>query len=362
MAYDDRQTELPLPGDGSEKRKSEIHLPKYFRTESNTKFLSSTLDQLLQPGVAEKLNGYFGRKTATAFNPSDTYIADVSKDREDYQFEPASVITDALGNVEFFKNYNDLINQVKNFGGVNRNHSNINKEEFYTWDPHINWDKFTNFREYYWLPTGPQTLNIVGDVKEITSTYSVSLQDNGDNYSYIFSPDGLTPNGSTGFMDTGLNPSSQLSIDNLSFTYYCRTNDARASYDCGVTTTTTGTNLSLNASLRWSDNTTYYSLLHNPTELSKSQTNSAKYFIFNKPSSTSVVLFENTTKTTSTVSNRSLVNANFYLGARNLNGSASDYSNKQCALLTIGESFNDTEASNLYTAVNAFQVSLSRNV
>ncbi len=194
MAYDDRQTELPLPGDGSEKRKSEIHLPKYFRTESNTKFLSSTLDQLLQPGVAEKLNGYFGRKTATAFNPSDTYIADVSKDREDYQFEPASVITDALGNVEFFKNYNDLINQVKNFGGVNRNHSNINKEEFYTWDPHINWDKFTNFREYYWLPTGPQTLNIVGDVKEITSTYSVSLQDNGDNYSYIFSPDGLTPN------------------------------------------------------------------------------------------------------------------------------------------------------------------------
>jgi len=182
------------------------------------------------------------------------------------------------------------------------------------------------------------------------------------NGGWTYANTGVTPNGSTGFMDTGLNPSSQLSIDNLSFTYYCRTNDARASYDCGVTTTTTGTNLSLNASLRWSDNTTYYSLLHNPTELSKSQTNSAKYFIFNKPSSTSVVLFENTTKTTSTVSNRSLVNVNFYLGARNLNGSASDYSNKQCALLTIGESFNDTEASNLYTAVNAFQVSLSRNV
>jgi len=153
-----------------------------------------------------------------------------------------------------------------------------------------------------------------------------------------------------------------ITVPLLGLRSHTRTNDARASYDCGVTTTTTGTNLSLNASLRWSDNTTYYSLLHNPTELSKSQTNSAKYFIFNKPSSTSVVLFENTTKTTSTVSNRSLVNANFYLGARNLNGSASDYSNKQCALLTIGESFNDTEASNLYTAVNAFQVSLSRNV
>lgn len=194
MAYEDRQTEFPLPGDGSGKRKSEIHLPKYFRTEANTKFLSSTLDQLLQPGVAEKLNGYFGRKTATAYTPSDTYVTDISKDREDYQFEPASVITDTLGNVEFFEGYNDLINQVKNFGGVNGNHSNINKEEFYTWDPHINWDKFTNFREYYWLPTGPQTINIVGETKQVTSTYTVSLQDNGDNYSYIFSPDGLTPN------------------------------------------------------------------------------------------------------------------------------------------------------------------------
>lgn len=194
MAYEDRQTEFPLPGDGSGKRKSEIHLPKYFRTEANTKFLSSTLDQLLQPGVAEKLNGYFGRKTATAYTPSDTYVTDISKDREDYQFEPASVITDTLGNVEFFEGYNDLINQVKNFGGVNGNHSNINKEEFYTWDPHINWDKFTNFREYYWLPTGPQTINIVGEAKQVTSTYTVSLQDNGDNYSYIFSPDGLTPN------------------------------------------------------------------------------------------------------------------------------------------------------------------------
>lgn len=194
MAYEDRQTEFSLPGDGSGKRKSEIHLPKYFRTEANTKFLSSTLDQLLQPGVAEKLNGYFGRKTATAYTPSDTYVTDISKDREDYQFEPASVITDTLGNVEFFEGYNDLINQVKNFGGVNGNHSNINKEEFYTWDPHINWDKFTNFREYYWLPTGPQTINIVGEIKQVTSTYTVSLQDNGDNYSYIFSPDGLTPN------------------------------------------------------------------------------------------------------------------------------------------------------------------------
>ena len=194
MAYEDNQNELPLPGEEEGKRKSERHLPKYFRTDSNTKFLSSTVDQLLQPGVAEKLNGYIGRKTAKAYNKDDNYIGDVSADRENYQLEPAQFVSDNLGNIEYFKDYNDFINQIDNFDGTNTNHDKINREEFYAWDPHIDWDKFTNFREYYWLPTGPQTLNISGEQKEVTSTYTVTLQDNGDNLSYIFSPDGSTPN------------------------------------------------------------------------------------------------------------------------------------------------------------------------
>ena len=76
--------------------------------------MTSTLDQLIQPGVAEKLNGYFGRKTAKGYIPSDFYIGDVSSDRENYQFEPASVIKDELGNVNFYGTYTDYINQIKN--------------------------------------------------------------------------------------------------------------------------------------------------------------------------------------------------------------------------------------------------------
>ena len=194
MAYEDRQQEFPLPGDEPPKRKSEALLPKFFRTSHNSKFLSSTIDQLLQPGVAEKLNGFYGRKQAKAFSPDDNYIGDVTPQRENYQFEAASVITDNLGNVEYYKDYPDFINQIKNFNGVNVNHSNANEQEFYSWNPHIDWDKFTNFREYYWLPTGPQTVVVPGETKEIVSTFTVSLQDNADNYSYLFTPDGLTTN------------------------------------------------------------------------------------------------------------------------------------------------------------------------
>lgn len=194
MSYDDDQIEFPLPGDKPEKRESARHLPKYFRTDKNRKFLQSTLDQIMQPGVAEKVNSFVGRKTAKAFTSDDNYLGDISADRENYQLEPVSIIKDRLGNVEYLKDYNDFINQIGNFNGVNNNHGRNTKEEYYAWDPHIDWDKFSNFREYYWLPNGPQTVVVPGEQKEITSTYTVKLQEALGDYSYVFTPDGLTPN------------------------------------------------------------------------------------------------------------------------------------------------------------------------
>ena len=194
MAYNDNQNDPALPADGPVKRSSINHLPKYFRSRYNRKFLSATFDQMIQPGVAEKVNGYYGRKITDAYKADDNYIGDVSTQREDYQFEPASLIRDNLGNVNYYKDYNDFINQIGNFNGENTNHSKLNAQEYYSWDPHIDWDKFVNFREYYWLPTGPQSVPVAGQTIDVISTYSVTAQDNLDNKSYIFSPDGKTPN------------------------------------------------------------------------------------------------------------------------------------------------------------------------
>ena len=194
MAYDDNQNDPALPAGGPIKRSSVNHLPKYFRTRHNKKFLSATFDQMIQPGVAEKVNGYYGRKVTDAYTADDNYVGDVSKAREDYQFEPASIIKDTLGNVTYYKDYNDYVNQIGNFNGANANHDKLNAQEYYSWDPHIDWDKFVNFREYYWLPTGPQSVPVAGQTVDVVSTYTVTAQDNVDNRSYIFSPDGKTPN------------------------------------------------------------------------------------------------------------------------------------------------------------------------
>lgn len=194
MAQDNDQNEFPLPASGNQKRTSSYHLPKYFRTDKNQKFLQSTLDQLIQPGVAEKINGFVGRKTSKAFVKDDNYVDEVTSERRDYQLEPVSVIKDELDNVEFYADYRDYMNQISNFAGIVDDHSKNNKQEFYTWQPHIDWDKFTNFREYYWLPNGPQTVVIPGEAKEITSTYTVNLAEALGDYSYLFTPDGLTNN------------------------------------------------------------------------------------------------------------------------------------------------------------------------
>jgi len=68
MAYNNDQSDQPLPG-GNENRKRESasHLPRYYRTPANKKFLASTMDQLIQPGVVEKLNGYVAEKLQRRF-------------------------------------------------------------------------------------------------------------------------------------------------------------------------------------------------------------------------------------------------------------------------------------------------------
>ena len=48
-------------------------------------------------------------------------------------------------------------NSLKIRGVDTSNHNNLFTQEYY-WNPNINWDKFTNFREYYWLPSGPDAI------------------------------------------------------------------------------------------------------------------------------------------------------------------------------------------------------------
>ena len=190
MAFNNENNQ---PGGANRKITSSDFLPKFYRTNANQKFLQATLDQLIQPGQAEKIEGYFGRKTAKAYKSTDSYIQDVSSERESYQLEPTLVSKDEFNNITFYKDYNDYVNQLKVFGADTRDNSVLNSQESYSWNPHIDWDKFVNFREYYWLPNGPQLVDVRGQAKEVVSTYTVTTVVEDDNTAYVFN-DGFTRN------------------------------------------------------------------------------------------------------------------------------------------------------------------------
>jgi hypothetical protein len=194
MAFNNNQFDPPPSTSDNVDKTSLTFLPKYFRTSANQKFLNATIDQMISEGDVEKISAFIGRKTFEPYRPADKYLEGATKQRQDYQFEPAVVIKDTLDNVTFFKDYPDYINQLSFFNSGDTDHNKINSQEFYAWNPHIDWDKFVNYRDYYWLPNGPTSIPITGQSSNITSTYTVNVVDDSDNRAYVFTPDGLTKN------------------------------------------------------------------------------------------------------------------------------------------------------------------------
>ena len=169
-------------------------IPSFFKTDANKRFLQATVDQLVTPGTVKKVNGFVGRPYSKSTTGTDLFVEAPNLIRQNYQLEPALTVQDTLGNTTFFKDYIDYINQLGVFGANVSNHARLNKQEFYSWNPHIDWDKFVNFQNYYWLSYGPDTIKIFGQQLTSQSTYKIALEYQGQNTQYVFTPDGLTPN------------------------------------------------------------------------------------------------------------------------------------------------------------------------
>ena len=143
--------EVVTDQNGTTFRRSIAHLPAFYRTDANQKFLSSTVDQLIQPGKLERLDGYVGRQYSYTRKPADSYLSAVNEDRTNYQLEPTVTYTEQdtssinpEDQVKFTATYDDYINQIKFFGGHIDNHDRLNREQIYNWNPSIDFDKLIN--------------------------------------------------------------------------------------------------------------------------------------------------------------------------------------------------------------------------
>ena len=178
------------------------------------------------------------------------------------------------------------------------------------------------------------------------------------NGGWTHSSNGALPNGTNAYANTKYNPNVSGSLNDEHLSYYSRTNSNGTEVEIGAQSGP----VSL-LEIRTSGTT--YSIINSGSGayLTYLDANSLGFYKANRTASNVTNAWKNGTKlVASSNASTSLVNNEIYLGALNNGGAISYYSTKQCALASIGLGLSDSEAANFYTAVQAFQTTLSRQV
>ncbi len=175
---------------------------------------------------------------------------------------------------------------------------------------------------------------------------------------WTFASTGVTPNGTSAYMDTTLLPSTSLLLDSVSISFYSRTN-TQGNIQMG---SNDGTGYLLQQMVT---STQMYSQLNGAgaSFIDAPVTQWQGLFTTSRTSSTAVAAYKNGVNIkTDTKSSSNQPTFTCYIGARNNNGSEANFDSKQCAFASIGDGLTDTQASNFYTAVQAFQTTLGRQI
>ena len=174
------------------------------------------------------------------------------------------------------------------------------------------------------------------------------------------SSNGFLPNGTNGYADTFLTPSTSLSLNSTHLSVYSRTNVARNNGDIG-SENSAGTNRLY--TLYNAVDSVDYSRNNNALASGLSTNSSLGFILNNRTNSTNMkVIRNNSIVTANSNATTGLSDRKIYVGALNSGGTAVVFSNRQLAFASIGDGLSDTEASNLYTRVQAFQTTLNRQV
>jgi hypothetical protein len=198
------------------------------------------------------------------------------------------------------------------------------------------------------------------------STHKWNLKDPRDldaafrlvfNGGWTHSSTGATPNGTNGYADTKLMPSSVLSSGGH-FSYYSRTDKNNI-----VLEQIGGNSSNGHIALvpRYLDSV-YYSFQSAAETQITTIANSLNLHINNRNGGNQQFHKSGVKLSDVTVNASPMPTVNIYLGTINNNGTPLYFSSMQTAFSSIGDGLTDTDASNLYTRVQTYQTALSRNV
>lgn len=175
---------------------------------------------------------------------------------------------------------------------------------------------------------------------------------------WTFASTGVTPNGTSAYFDTKLNENTEMSLTSCNIGLYTSTNNqVGLNYDMGVFN---GSNSI--TSILFYINTIYFRNMNFDTN-SIAPTNIRGFWQNNRTANNlKKTIFNNTIRNVSSVFSVAKSNVNYFIGALNSNGNPSLYGINTYSFAHICNGLTDTEAANFYTAVQAFQTSLNRQV
>ena len=174
---------------------------------------------------------------------------------------------------------------------------------------------------------------------------------------WTHSVNGMTPNGASAYADTKFNPLTQsLPRNSAGMGIYNRSNTA---FTGGH-----GQRVSNIFELfpRWTDNKFYCYINDGGAGFNGTITDSRGLFQGSRTELSAIRMNRNTTQFTGTQASNGDSNGNLWIGASNNGGVGTFFDNRQIAFFYISEGFNNTEMQNIYTAVQAYQTTLGRQV
>jgi len=161
-------------------------LPDIFQTVPNKQFLNATLDQLVQEPSFKKTQGYVGRRVGPGVNPNDYYVLEPDATRANYQLEPGVIsLKPDTTDIQDAITYPGITDALAVQGANTTKSDRLYTSEYYTWDPFVSFDKFVNYSQYYWLPAGPDSVDVYATEIPLTDNFTVTRSTNAYTFSGV---------------------------------------------------------------------------------------------------------------------------------------------------------------------------------
>lgn len=175
---------------------------------------------------------------------------------------------------------------------------------------------------------------------------------------WTFASTGATPNGTSAYMETYFNSSTDSSTNSGCLGYYSRTNNGSQNMvEMGALATNY---FFMHVCL----GNTFYIMPNTQAAIgyiAVPNTNSSGFYQGYRTGSTAIEGRRNSTSYSGSVAFGS-VNLSVWLGTRHVASGGEFYTNRECAFAYLGDSLTGSQASNYYTAVQAFQTTIGRQV